>query len=79
MMEICSNTKQGIYTIESRFFDFELKKIIVFDVFGNQLQIIENPDKKQEIDLRNFASGMYHISAVYDQEHPPVRIKIFKK
>lgn len=77
-MKIYPNSIKGIYTIESKHFDFKIKKIIVFDMYGNQISMIEHPSDKQEIDLSNSPDGIYHISAVFDQHHAPIRMKIVK-
>lgn len=78
-MKIYPNSIKGIYVIESKHFDFQLKKIIIFDENGNQVNTIEQPSGIQEIDLRNFPDGIYHISAIFDQNEAPVRMKLFKK
>lgn len=77
-MTIVPNTTKGMYVIKSNLFDFQLKKIIIFDMFGNYIAIIEKPTSLQEIDLRNYPDGMYHISAVFDKNEAPVRMKIYK-
>lgn len=78
-MKIYPNSIKGIYTIESRHFDFQLKKLIVFDMHGNQVYAIDQPSDVQEIDLRSYPDGMYHISGVFDQNQAPIRMKFFKK
>lgn len=67
-----------MYTIESQHYDFQLRRIIVFDLHGNQVVSIEQPSDKQLIDLSDFADGIYLISAIFDKDHPPVRMKLFK-
>jgi hypothetical protein len=77
MVKIFPHPTKGIYTIESSDFDFKINKIIVFDVFGNQFIHIENPSEKQVIDLSNSPNGIYHVSAIFDQTLPPIRIKLY--
>lgn len=78
-MTIYPNTTKGIYILQSNLFDFQLKKIIIFDVFGNSVSIIEKPTENQEIDLREMPNGMYHISAVFDRNEAPIRLKLYKE
>lgn len=78
-MKIYPNSIKGIYIIESKHFDFPLKKILIFDENGNQVNIIEQPSGIQEIDLSNSPDGIYHISAIFDQNEAPIRMKLFKK
>jgi hypothetical protein len=78
-MKIYPDSVKGIYIIESKHFDFKLKKIIIFDENGNQVNTIEQPSEIQEIDLRNSPNGIYHVSAIFDQNEAPIRMKLFKK
>ncbi len=77
-MTIYPNSVKGIYTLESNKFDLQLKKIIIFDMYGNYIHIIDQPSEKQEIDLRSHPDGIYHISAVFDKNEAPVRLKVCK-
>lgn len=77
-MVIYPNSTKGTYTLELSQFDFQLKQIVIFDLYGNYVNIIHQPSDKQEIDLRNHPDGIYHISAVFDKNEAPVRLKVYK-
>lgn len=77
-MKIKATSMDGIFTLDLKKYDFIINRIIIFDMFGNQITSIEKPNNQQEINLSTQPNGIYHISAIFDDKQPPIRLKIFK-
>lgn len=77
-MGVLQQEIKGIFKLSFADFEFKVIKIIVFDLFGNALVIIEHPAQQEEINLSVHPDGTYLVSAIFDSELPPLRLKIYK-
>ncbi len=50
-MSVLQQEIKGIFKLSFADFEFKVIKIIVFDLFGNALVIIEHPTEQEEINL----------------------------
>lgn len=79
IMRILELNIKGVYRIMLNDFDFKIKRLIVFDLWGNILENEETPSDFKDVNLSGQPSGTYLVSAIYDTQAPPFRLKIFKE